>query len=158
MISVKLTLNWYISCPQVQLQSLWRGRGQSSQGCTRKVSVCLAALPFLLQPLHEPHAVTQVWEQAVCLNQGENGGDAAAQHVLDWSTVPEKGCGHLVPVQADAHVHLRLCLLPEEKQPVCDFWGMAAKASMVLEKVSDERYFRITNVTWRALRKHYPNT
>ena len=34
--------------------------------------------------VHEPHPVFEVWEQALRGGEGEDGGDAAAKHVLDW--------------------------------------------------------------------------
>ena len=40
---------------------------------------------------------------------------------LGW--IYGKGSGYLVPMQADAHVHLHLCLLSEEEQSVDYFWG-----------------------------------
>lgn len=83
----------------------------------------LAEVPVLLQPLHEPHAEPALWAQALRSGQAENGGDAAAQHVLDRGAVPEEGCGRAVPVPLNAHVHIRLCLLPQEEQPIHYFWG-----------------------------------
>ncbi len=38
----------------------------------------------VLGQVHEPPAVAEVWEQAVRHGEGQDGGDAAAQHVLDW--------------------------------------------------------------------------
>lgn len=69
---------------QVQLQSLrWR-RSESSTWCSREIASCAAALSFLLQSLHESHAVVTFGTQALLNRQGKNGGDAAAQHVMDW--------------------------------------------------------------------------
>ena len=48
---------------------------------------------------------------------GKDGGDAAAQHVLDRGPVPPQGRGHPVRVQEDTHVYLRLRLLSQEEQP-----------------------------------------
>ena len=71
--------------------------------------------------VHEPHTVIEVWEQAVFGGEGEDGGDATAEHVLDrgdcdifiinsvwlvkhvmtvvWlGSVLEEGLGHLVRV------------------------------------------------------------
>ena len=81
----------------------------------------LAEVPVLLQPLHEPHAEPALRAQAVRAGQAEDGGDAAAQHVVDRGAVPEEGGGRAVPVPLHAHVHLRLCLLPQEEQPVHHF-------------------------------------
>lgn len=96
-------------------------RGLKLHRCS---SVCaaipgsLAEVPVLLQPLHEPHAESALRAQALRSGQAEDGGDAAAQHVLDRSAVPEEGRGRAVPVPLHAHVYLRLCLLPQEEQPV----------------------------------------
>ena len=48
------------------------------------------------------------------LRRGEraHGGDAAAQHVVDRGAVPQEGRRRALSVPADAHVHLRLCVLP----------------------------------------------
>ena len=54
---------------------------------------------------------------------GKDGGDAAAQHVVDRSAVSQKGCGHPLRVQKDAHVHICLCVLPEQEQSVGDLRG-----------------------------------
>lgn len=78
----------------------------------------LAEVPVLLQPLHEPHAEPALRAQALRSGQAEDGGDAAAQHVLDRGAVSEEGRGRAVPVPLHTHVHLRLCLLPQEEQPV----------------------------------------
>lgn len=42
-----------------------------------------------------------------------------------WFSGPifKKGCGHSVPVQTDADVHVRVCVLPTQEQPVCDIRG-----------------------------------
>ena len=76
------------------------------------------AVPLLLQPLHEPHAEPALRAQALRPGQAEDGGDAAAQHVLDRGAVPEEGRGRAVPVPLHAHVHIRLRFLPQEEQPV----------------------------------------
>ena len=55
---------------------------------------------------------------AVHVGEAEDGGDAAAQHVVDRGAVPEESRGRAVPVPPDPHVHLRLRLLPQEEQPV----------------------------------------
>lgn len=80
-----------------------------------------AEVPVLLQPLHEPHAEPALRAQALRSGQAEDGGDAAAQHVVDRGAVPEEGRGRAVPVPLHAHVHLRLCLLPQKEQPVHHF-------------------------------------
>lgn len=107
-----------------------------------------AAVPVLLQPLHEPHAEPAFWAQALCSGQAEDGGDATAQHVLDWGAVSKEGCGRAVPVPLHAHVHLRLCLLPQEEQPVHHFWGMTAGklwAQMSLIYCKQTMFSYITN-------------
>ena len=53
----------------------------------------------------------------------EDGGDATAQHVVDWGAVPEEGRGRVVSVSSDPHVHLRVRLLPAQEQPVDHLWG-----------------------------------
>lgn len=50
-----------------------------------------AEVPVLLQPLHEPHAESALRAQALRSGEAEDGGDAAAQHVLDRGAVPEEG-------------------------------------------------------------------
>ncbi len=87
------------------------------------ISCSPAALPLLLQPLHEPHAESALRAQVIRAGEAEDGGDAAAQHVVDRGAVPEEGCGCAVPVSLHAHVHLRLCLLPQKEQPVHHFRG-----------------------------------
>lgn len=104
----------------VQLQPLRRGRGQGGARRAGEIALRPPALPLLLQPLHEPHAVAQIRAQALRLRQGQDGGDAAAQHELDRGAVPEESRRHPVPVPADADVHLRIRLLFEENKPVCD--------------------------------------
>lgn len=87
---------------------------------------CFTEVPVLLQPLHEPHAKPALWAQALRSGEAEDGRDAAAQHVLDWGAVSKEGCGRALPVPLHTHVHLRLCLLPQEEQPVHYFWGKEA--------------------------------
>lgn len=87
---------------------------------------CFTEVPVLLQPLHEPHAKPALWAQALRSGEAEDGRDAAAQHVLDWGAVSKEGCGRALPVPLHTHVHLRLCLLPQEEQPVHYFWGREA--------------------------------
>lgn len=94
-----------------------------------------AEVPVLLQPLHEPHAEPALRAQVVRPGQTEDGGDAAAQHVMDRGAVPEEGCGCAVPVPLHAHVHLRLCVLPQEEQPVYHLRGKPKL--IVFEKVLD---------------------
>ena len=69
--------------------------------------------------IHEPSSVLEVREQVVRDGEGQDGGDAAAQHVLDRGPVPQEESGHLVRVSSYADVHLCLCLLLEKEQPVC---------------------------------------
>ena len=68
--------------------------------------------------VHEPSSVPKVREQVVRDGEGQDGGDAAAQHVLDRGPVPQEEPRHPLRVSPDPHVHLRLCLLSEEEQPV----------------------------------------
>ena len=42
---------------------------------------------------------------------------------MDRGAVSQKGCGHSVRVQKDAHVHLCVRVLPEQEQPVGDIRG-----------------------------------
>lgn len=74
-----------------------------------------AEVPVLLQPLHEPHAEPALRAQALCSGEAEDGGDAAAQHVVDRGAVPEESSRRPLPVSCHAHVHLRLCLLPQKE-------------------------------------------
>jgi len=55
---------------------------------------------------------------AVRVCEAEDGGDAAALHVLDRGAVPQGGRRRPLLLQADTHVHLRLRFLPKEEQPV----------------------------------------
>lgn len=82
------------------------------------------AIPLLLQPLHESHAKSAIWAQALCSSQAEDGRDATTQHVLDWGAIPEESCGCPLPVPRHTNVHLRLCFLPQKEQPVHYLWGM----------------------------------
>ena len=68
--------------------------------------------------VHEPSPVPEVREQAVRDGKGQDGGDAATQHVLDRGPVPQEESGHPVRVSPDTDVHLRVRLLLEEEQPV----------------------------------------
>lgn len=77
-----------------------------------------AEVPVLLQPLHEPHAESALRAQALRSGEAEDGGDAAAQHVLDRGAVPEEGGRRPLPVPRHAHVHLCVRLLPQKEQPV----------------------------------------
>ena len=56
----------------VQLQPVRRGRGEGQQGRAGAVEVRPAEVPLLLQPIHEPLAVTQVREQALLHGQGQS--------------------------------------------------------------------------------------
>ena len=47
--------------------------------------------------------------------KGANGGDAAAQHVMDRGAVPEEGRRRSLSVSANTDVHLCLRLLPSQK-------------------------------------------
>lgn len=67
-----------LSCTQIR-----RGRGESGPRRAGALARGAAALPVLLQPVHEPHAVAALRVQALRLRQGEDGGNAAAQHELD---------------------------------------------------------------------------
>ena len=68
--------------------------------------------------VHEPPAILEVRVQAGCDGEGQDGGDAATQHVLDRGPVPQEESGHPVRVSPDTDVHLRVRLLLEEEQPV----------------------------------------
>lgn len=104
----------------VQLQPLRRGRGEGSEGRAGAIAVCPAAVPLLLQQIHEPHGLAQVRAQTVRVGQREDGGDAATQHELDRGAVSQESRRYTVPVQTDADVHLRVRVLSAEEQSVCD--------------------------------------
>lgn len=90
---------------------------------TNEDTLTLTDYTFYILQVYEPPSVPQVWEQAVRDGKGQDGGDAAAQHVLDRGPVPQEESGHPLRVPPDSHVHLCLCLLFEEKQQSANFWG-----------------------------------
>jgi len=61
--------------------------------------------------------------EALCWRQRAHGSNATAQHVMDWSPVSQESCWRSLSVPTDAHVHIRICLLLAEKQPVNYIWG-----------------------------------
>lgn len=129
----------------VQLQSLRRGGGPGGTRRPRETALVAVALPPLLQSLHESHAVAQVRAQTVRVDQGENGGDAAAQHVLDRGAVPEEGRRHSVPVPTNADVHLRVCVLPAQEQSVANLRGQPERPGDIdgeAVRVSGARYYQ----------------
>ena len=99
----------------VQLQPLQRGRRQEGARQPRKVALHASTLPALLQPLHESSPQSQAWAEAGRLDQGQDGGDAAAQHVLDRGAVPAQGRRRALPMPPDAHVHVRVRVLFEKE-------------------------------------------
>ena len=46
---------------------------------------------------------------------GKNGGNAAAQYVVDRSSVSQKSSGHTLRMSPDAYVYLCLCILFEKE-------------------------------------------
>jgi len=62
--------------------------------------------------------------EVVCWCQRTHGNDATAQHVVDWSPVSQESCRRSLSVPTNAHVHLRVCLLPAQKQPVTYIRGI----------------------------------
>ena len=50
-----------------------------------------------------------------CISLGKNGGNAAAQYVVDRSSVSQKSCGHTLRMSPDAYVYLCLCILFEKE-------------------------------------------
>lgn len=84
-------------------------------GINTEIQSSPAEVPVLLQPLYEPHAEPALWAQALCSGEAEDGGNAAAQHVVDWGAVPEESSRRPLPVSCHTHVHLRLCLLPQKE-------------------------------------------
>ena len=106
----------------------------------------MAKFSFIYQiesiQVHEPSSVTKVREQVVRDGEGQDGGDAAAQHVLDRGPVPQEEPRHPLRVPPDPHVHLRLRLLLEEEQPVRYLRGM----SMVIKSFSYRDYLLDRNV------------
>lgn len=74
------------------------GWGEGSSRCAGEIAVGAPKISFLLQPLHESHGVVKVRAQVVRVGQGENGGDAAAQHELDRGPVLETGSRYIVSV------------------------------------------------------------
>lgn len=66
--------------------------------------------------------------EALCRRQRTHGSNAAAQHVVDWGPVSQESRRCSVSMSADAHVHLRICLLPAEKQSVHYIWGIVMLA------------------------------
>lgn len=55
--------------------------------------------------------------------QNQDGANATAQHVLDWSPISTQSHRCFVPVPPYFNVHLRFCILFEENQPIDNFWG-----------------------------------
>ena len=60
------------------------------------------------------------WFQNFVLNKlyfflGKNGGNAAAQYVVDRSSVSQKSSGHTLRMSPDAYVYLCLCILFEKE-------------------------------------------
>ena len=76
-----------------------------------------------------------------CRYLAAHGGDAAAQHVLDRSAIPEEGRRRAVPVSPDAHVHLRLRLLSEEEQSVDHIRGIFAAKNLPFDNIIQDMYF-----------------
>lgn len=87
----------------------------SLMGINAAIQSSPAEVPVLLQPLHEPHAEPALRAQALRSGEAEDGGDAAAQHVVDRGAVPEESSRRPLPVSCHTHVHLRLCLLPQKE-------------------------------------------
>lgn len=87
----------------------------SLMGINAAIPSSPAEVPVLLQPLHEPHAEPALRAQALRSGEAEDGGDAAAQHVVDRGAVPEESSRRPLPVSCHTHVHLRLCLLPQKE-------------------------------------------
>ena len=104
--------------------------------------------------VHEPSSVTKVREQVVRDGEGQDGGDAAAQHVLDRGPVPQEEPRHPLRVSPDPHVHLRLCLLSEEEQPVRHIRGKSLVIKLFPYLTFTVMFivivmFRTTKKTWR---------
>ena len=84
-VNSKLPFYWNLICsfPQVQLQSVWRKGCTGSTRRSSEISASIGTVPVLLQPIYESFAVVQVRTEVVRTSQGEDGGDAADEHVLD---------------------------------------------------------------------------
>ena len=55
------------------------------------------------------------WFQIFFFFLGKNGGNAAAQYVVDRSSVSQKSSGHTLRMSPDAYVYLCLCILFEKE-------------------------------------------
>ena len=73
------------------------------------------------------------------MSTGQDGGDAAAQHVVDRGPVPEEGRRHPVRVQEDPHVHLRLRILSQEKQSERNLRGQT-----LIRVLNDRHYIDVS--------------
>jgi hypothetical protein len=43
--------------------------------------------------------------------------------VIFLGPVPQEGSRHPVSMSPNSDVHLRICLLSQQKQSICDIWG-----------------------------------
>lgn len=119
----------------VQLQPLQRGRRQEGARRSRKIAPRTSTLPALLQSLHEPLSEFKNGTKAHRVHTRKNGRNATAQHVLDRGAILTQGRRSALPVPPNAHVHLRVCLLPETKQSFDHFRGQSVRFGDCRRKV-----------------------